>query len=510
MNKGLALSLVLICLMLPIRIDLAQTTPMLIERGRNYEIWKNPDGTFTWRSAPLWIWNGSAYVPFIIKVTDENITVQAGLIGAEFHRGKVVYYDPSFTRLAVGRENWLVFRWDEANNKWIPVCASLAEYFKSVSIYEGNDYLNITASWETNAGNLTVIYHFEEYLKHTVLWKPNNAGKYAIVQFWNETVYDDVKLSNATVIKRTDDVIIGKADALTVLFHNSTQPFGILEDQSKAYGLLHKVLFAGGTLNYQGITITDAVAWIFYNSTLSVLDAGETLRIDPDTYTANPSSTHKAYYANEYDDTGDFTWNPESTPTNGVLAEFGTGALDTYNTYAQVQTSDDTRARIWRTGDGEFWLGAYHRFQFNYTASGVYGIINQINFTWEGYVSISGADNLGLYIWAKENGAWVTKETLTSGSSDSVHSVVYTDPDINSLLDGDWLKFGISGKVHDASAPAVNVYTDYVELTITYTPNYSPTIGEFQAPSTVYASRWFYLNVTVNDADGVSDFKCDC
>lgn len=34
----------------------------------------------------------------------------------------------------------------------------------------------------------------------------------------------------------------------------------------------------------------------------------------------------------------------------------------------------------------------------------------------------------------------------------------------------------------------------------------SPTIGEFQAPSTAYAQQYFFLNATINDADGVADF----
>jgi len=35
--------------------------------------------------------------------------------------------------------------------------------------------------------------------------------------------------------------------------------------------------------------------------------------------------------------------------------------------------------------------------------------------------------------------------------------------------------------------------------------NNAPSIGEFQAPSTIYANQWFYLNASVNDADGISE-----
>lgn len=35
----------------------------------------------------------------------------------------------------------------------------------------------------------------------------------------------------------------------------------------------------------------------------------------------------------------------------------------------------------------------------------------------------------------------------------------------------------------------------------------APTIGSFQAPATVYANKFFFLNATINDADGSSDFS---
>jgi hypothetical protein len=36
--------------------------------------------------------------------------------------------------------------------------------------------------------------------------------------------------------------------------------------------------------------------------------------------------------------------------------------------------------------------------------------------------------------------------------------------------------------------------------------NTPPTIGQFQAPSTVYANKYFFLNVTINDVDGLTQF----
>jgi hypothetical protein len=45
------------------------------------------------------------------------------------------------------------------------------------------------------------------------------------------------------------------------------------------------------------------------------------------------------------------------------------------------------------------------------------------------------------------------------------------------------------------------------EIRFDYLPlNTPPTIGQFQAPSIVYANKYFYLNVTINDVNGVADF----
>lgn len=47
-----------------------------------------------------------------------------------------------------------------------------------------------------------------------------------------------------------------------------------------------------------------------------------------------------------------------------------------------------------------------------------------------------------------------------------------------------------------------NKYSIYCTYTITN----APTIGEFQAPTTVYANKYFLLNETINDADGIAGF----
>ena len=183
--------------------DLRAKVNATYARGDCWSVWYNStSGTYLWRSEPMWIWNGSRYVPYIFNTSTECITIKAGLIGAKIYRDKAVFYDPNLTRLAVERENWAVFRWNELENKWKPVCATLERYFVSVHVTKSASYVNVTASWVTEAGNLTIIYHFKERLKHTTLWTPNYAGKYAVLQIWNGTQYGKIKLTNATIMKR--------------------------------------------------------------------------------------------------------------------------------------------------------------------------------------------------------------------------------------------------------------------------------------------------------------------
>jgi hypothetical protein len=48
--------------------------------------------------------------------------------------------------------------------------------------------------------------------------------------------------------------------------------------------------------------------------------------------------------------------------------------------------------------------------------------------------------------------------------------------------------------------------TTYYVMFAYLTLNTAPTIGEFQAPATVYANKYFLLNATINDADGIAQF----
>jgi hypothetical protein len=281
----------------PIEVVEAQEPEPEYYRGHNYETYTYPNGTVKWRSKRQAVYNGTHWVEYIFKnryATDGYLQVQAGLIGARLYEGKIVYYDPNFTRMAVGRENWIVLK--KMGNTWEPRCASLGQYFDSVNFQlTAEEYMEVTGSWSTAAGTLTITLLIDEKLKHTVEFEASQPGKYVLAQVWNDTVYDKVKLQNATIIHRASDKIIGKSDSLTVLFFNDTQPFGILEDQRRAEENYLFSVFANGTLHKEiqgaNLTIHNGVAWIFGTWDLQ---AGQTLSVDPS------SSTHYAQSSDGY------------------------------------------------------------------------------------------------------------------------------------------------------------------------------------------------------------------
>ena len=459
-------------------------------RGDSYDV-SAVGETFTWTTKPQFVFNGSQYVPYEYWVDGDHYVVQTGLISAELHRNKAVFYSPDLSRLAVGRETWLVFQ--RVDDAWVPVCASLTSYFQSQAVTEETmDSVTLTGTWTTVKGTLEVDYTFRERLKHTVTWTPNQAGKYAIVQFWNETIYEDVTLQNATVIKRSSDFILGKADSLTFLFGNDTQPFGVFENQRSAEEYLHKTIFAKGTVVYQGITITDGVAWVFYNSTLCDVDTDEPIVIDPASSTFQPPSL------------------------DGHI-EYRGGAFDEAD-------SDATEFRF-----GEDKAASYHWFRsylrFDVTALPDTAIVSEAIFSiWKVWTSYDGSPEGNLYLTEIEDiGTTITSAdwgrsvvidhgifvALADWSDEDLwvslsvaESITGTDTFVSFRLkqsteDGDtnaWKGYGRSADHATASQRP--------KLVVTYTTNSAPVNEAPVSDTTFDVDTDGWVNVTVLDAEG--------
>jgi len=298
--RKLASTFLIVCLALllfPALPNFAGAQPaewVLVERGANFERWFN--GThYRWVSAPQWVWNGSAYVPYILNynAAEDCYVVQAGLIGAKIYSNHVEFYDPSLTRVAVWDEHWVVWKYSALLKKWVPVLSQTKLSFDSSSYVEAEDYVNVTMRYSNSFGFLNITYHFRERLKHDVRFSPANNGTYMVTQVWLGIVYNKIKLENQTVLYSGENVTISSADSATFLFFNDTQPFGIYESQAMEKKFV-KVIIGNATFNGKEYC---AASYVFGNWTLA---NGESLTIDPATITLQPPVEDISATANSY------------------------------------------------------------------------------------------------------------------------------------------------------------------------------------------------------------------
>lgn len=483
------LVLSLFILVQPIPIAKADADPIYY-RGPNYSTLTYPNGTVFWASKSQAVYNGSHWVPRIFQGwTGQYFQVQAGLVASRLYRDKLEYYDPNMTTLAVGRENWVVL--ERKGELWVPICVSFAEYFDSVNVSVLDEYINITGTYKTLKASLTVSCIFRDKLKHTVTFSPTSPGVYALAQVWNDTKYEDVQLTNASVIHRTDDVIVGKADAISVLFFNATHGFGILEDQKLAYDKFRYIMFAGGTIEYEGYSITDGVAWVFGQWSLS---SGETARIDPTTSTFSAS-------------------------IGGTLRRNSTGNV-------VIPTLTDDRAGDDNSTGTAYNYRSYNRFDINSIPTGATIItstfaVRRFNFinsstpvSPEGFIRLHHVSDMGTTL---DTDDWNLTELHTLSLLDNyTQSNGWKTADvINSVVSPfTYITFRMKSEADDYDNDyARGDYRDYdytteslrPQLEIVYT--YAPSIDDFEAPSTVYAYQQVMLNATVRDDDGVAELQ---
>jgi len=119
-------------------------------------------------------------------------------------------------------------------------------------------------------------------------------------------------------------------------------------------------------------------------------------------------------------------------------------------------------------------------------------------------LSIDTATNDLYVFWAgypTANHIYYRKYTASTDTwEDRVDWITETALTGNNLLTCFYQAGGNSIGLVYMTGTTYNVVFAYLPL------NNPPTIGEFQAPATVYANKYFYLNATINDADGIAQF----
>jgi len=134
---------------------------------------------------------------------------------------------------------------------------------------------------------------------------------------------------------------------------------------------------------------------------------------------------------------------------------------------------------------------------------------------WYTRLPVLSAAGSNLYVfWSNDTSNHIYYKKCVSGTWDS-SPTDWIDESVEVLTDDRYLTCFYNGGLHNGDYYVGLVYMTltaspynikFAYLTYTPPPNNAPTIGTFQAPSTVYANQYFFLNATINDGDGVADF----
>lgn len=256
-----------------------------VERGETF-IKKRKIGTdtYSWESAPQWIFDGSQYVPYIYYRDDAKkcYAIQSGVIGAEIYdTGIAKFYDPQLTEERVKSEKWEIWFLDK--DVWKQATLSSTINF---NITQEQSYIMLETKQTTSKpdGILTIQYLFYEgvSLKHNVVWESTNSvvETIQIKQVW------DLKLSINKVSLETENatMISHTSNSTIYVFGDNENDFLVQESQwSATYypdGSLRENGFIEADIDFSGKKVT----FVFGNWTLS---NGERLEIDPATATLN-------------------------------------------------------------------------------------------------------------------------------------------------------------------------------------------------------------------------------
>jgi len=264
----------------------------IIERGANFvrrQNITNPN-IFSWESAPQWVYNGTAWVPYIFNETDDYYQVQSGVIGTRIYKdGYAEFWNPDMTEVRLYEERWILEYYD--GDKW-KVCDV---YSPTFAVENDNTTINITASFITDFPNsgeraFDVKYIFKEGrpLKHEITFTSHSTEEYLfrVKQKWAGIVTDKVKHSKGTDTITAPTTVnsswfkFQKDDGSLSIFENQWEMYYVYNKTTHRHYVLenHNLKPVEIDVHTQGMKAD----FVFGNWTLS---QNESLTIDPDTAT---------------------------------------------------------------------------------------------------------------------------------------------------------------------------------------------------------------------------------
>ncbi len=264
--------------------------PKLIERGKNYEIKNNFDGTYTWTSGTDWVSNGTGYAPYVFQdrySSDGYYQVQVGLVGAKLYDDYIQIFKPDLSVVEVQNEQWILQHFDAGIGKgqWRDAALSNLRW----SVTKTDKYVEIKKTWDTSyasvTGVLEVVYRFEEKLKHTVRWR-NTTAEWMEPRF--EQKWTGINADTKHVSKDVgDSVRTGTGKDAVFVMNRLDGTMAVMEDQMSAIDFL----------NYSSVEVSAGgkkASFIF-----SGFDLSKPIEIDPTTTTLQPTTKDDFPYKNE-------------------------------------------------------------------------------------------------------------------------------------------------------------------------------------------------------------------
>lgn len=126
-------------------------------RGDAWSV-KYQDGSYTWRSEPMLIWNGSRYAPYIFEdryASDGYYQVQVGRIGIQIYDYYSKMYSPDMSEVRLYDERFEVQSWrPQGQGRWDDIGAQSGA--ATFTITQDSESMNITRSFTSWAGVLNV------------------------------------------------------------------------------------------------------------------------------------------------------------------------------------------------------------------------------------------------------------------------------------------------------------------------------------------------------------------
>ncbi|MEM3506787.1 MAG: hypothetical protein QXT31_03950 [Candidatus Bathyarchaeia archaeon] len=272
---------------------------ILEKRGMDYELYYNPAlGRYRYVNAPEWVWNGSAYTPYIAYYDPiKNCYVlRNGRITAEIYSYYARYYDVNYTEVRLYMEQWEILYLQ--NLKWksaIMPSPSLNPTSQLLITNSSGAFLTLT--YENWAGKLNITYALREALalKHYISFKTSFSGKFMAIQHWSGIMADEVNDEAITTLTNINSTsfIFKKGGKITIIEDQSSM---VYEEGGLGELVLKQQRFLlPQPIDIQANGLKADYAFGYWN-----LNIGETLTIDPATYTFQPPTADT--YINSYPD----------------------------------------------------------------------------------------------------------------------------------------------------------------------------------------------------------------